>query len=709
MVDKNIAREIKIDEDKVDQQVEEALGANNQNDMMNLIDQSVRNFEPGTILTGKIVNHIGDDVVVEVGLKSEGNVSASEFDDPSEIRIGDSVEVLLEAVESDSGLVLLSKRKADRIRGWERIIEKYKEGDTIKGKVSRRIKGGLLVDVGVPVFLPASQVDIRRPGDISEFIGRDSEAKILKIDLDRRNIVVSRRRLLEQTRVAAKNNLLAEIEVGQIRKGVVKNIADFGAFVDLGGLDGLLHITDMSWGRVNHPSAIVKLDEEIEVKILSVDREREKVALGLKQKTESPWVSAKDRYGVNSVVKGQVVNITNYGAFVKLEEGVEGLVHISEMSWTKRVNHPSDLLSVGQEIDVVVLDVNPAKQEVSLGIKQLTENPWTKVAQKYPPGTIIEGRVRNLVNYGAFVEIEEGIDGLLHLSDMSWTRKIGHPGEMLKKGETVKSVVLAVDQEKQRVSLGLKQLSEDPWVRAIPEKYIAGQIVQGRVTKLTNFGVFVELEPDLEGLLHVSELSDEKVETPQDVVKVGQELEVKILRVDTEERKIGLSLKRAQWAAEDQEAEEPAKPAPRGGLDGAAAMGTDVIDSSIFGRRSIQPVSVAGPEEAGESTEKTEESDAAIDQEDQAKPKASDAADTGATIDTTSASDEPPITDTTTASDITGSGDASPRTAVTDSEVSEPVQDEAKADDVESPDEAPGPADAEGPEDNMSQKPADQE
>ena len=600
MVDRNIVREFDVDELELDQAVQAALGTTDQGEMLNVIDRTVNNFEPGAILTGKIVNHVGDDVVVEVGLKSEGTISASEFDNLSEIRIGDTVDVLLEAVESDSGLVILSKRKADRIRGWERIIAHYKEGDTIRGKVARRIKGGLLVDVGVPVFLPASQVDIRRPSDISEYLATDIDAKILKIDESRRNIVISRRKLLEEQRATAKSNLLDEIEVGQIRKGIVKNIADFGAFIDLGGLDGLLHITDMSWGRVSHPSEVVSLDQEIEVKILSIDRDKEKVALGLKQKSESPWVSAEQRYIVGSIVKGAVVNITNYGAFIRLEDGIEGLVHISEMSWTKRISHPSEIVSVTDEIDVVVLNVNPSKQEISLGIKQLTENPWTQVTRKYPPGSIVEGTVRNLTNYGAFIEIEEGIDGLLHVSDMSWTKKIGHPGELLKKAEKVQCVVLSVDEQKQRVALGLKQLTEDPWIHAIPDKYLPGQIVKGHVTKITNFGVFVELEPDLEGLLHVSELSDHKVDAPQDLVKVGDELEVKILRVDTDDRKIGLSLKRAQWAAEEEAEPASARGPQRGGL-GGAEFGTDYIDPSMLQEHLRQANSAGGgEEEAGE-------------------------------------------------------------------------------------------------------------
>ena len=590
MVTKHIINELGINDQDVEQQIQEALGFSSNEDLLGIIDQTVSHFESGTLLTGTIVNHIGDDVIIEVGLKSEGSVSSYEFDNPDEIVIGDKIEVMLESVESDSGLVQLSKRKADRIRGWENILKNYNEGDAIKGKVARRIKGGLLVDVGVPVFLPASQVDIRRPGDISEFIGTEIEAKILKIDQERRNIVISRRKLLEETRASARDNILADIEEGQVRTGTVKNIADFGVFVDLGGLDGLLHITDMSWGRVGHPSELVDFDQEIEVKVIGVDRDNEKIALGLKQKGENPWITVEERYPVNKIVKGNVVNIMNYGVFVKLEDGVEGLVHISEMSWTKRINHPGELLSIGQEIEVAVLEVNAAKQEISLGLKQLTDNPWTVVAERYPPGTIIEGKVRNLANYGAFIEIEEGIDGLLHVSDLSWTKKISHPGELLKKAENVKCIVLSVDQEKQRVALGLKQMTEDPWVRAVPDKYIPGQIVKGMVTKLTNFGVFVELEPDLEGLLHISELSDQKVEGPQDIVKPGQELEVKILRVDTDDRKIGLSLKRAQWAAEDDATEELDGSKPqRGGLGDLGSGGGKLIDNAML-QQHVQPV-----------------------------------------------------------------------------------------------------------------------
>jgi small subunit ribosomal protein S1 len=435
----------------------------------------------------------------------------------------------------------------------------------------------------VPVFLPASQVDIRRPADIGIYIGQTIDAQILKIDEERRNIVISRRKMIEEKRATMRKSLLEKINAGDIVTGTVKNIADFGAFVDLGGIDGLLHITDMSWGRVNHPSDMVKIDDKIEVKILNIDYEKEKIALGLKQKDASPWEDIEKKYPPNTRLAGEVTNIMSYGAFVKLEEGVEGLVHISEMSWTKRINHPSELVSIGEEAEVVVLDINKDKQEISLGMKQTEVNPWELVAEKYPPGTVVEGKVRNLASYGAFVEIEPGIDGLLHVSDLSWTKKISHPNELLKKGDTAKCVVLEVDREKQRVALGLKQMEEDPWVEAIPTHYQPGMIVQGKVTKITNFGVFVELEDELEGLLHISELADHKVENPQDVVKQDQELEVKILRVDLDDRKIGLSLKRAMWTSDqDAAASRAEKSAPQGsgglgGLGDSDALGTDKI------------------------------------------------------------------------------------------------------------------------------------
>ncbi|MGA1709171.1 MAG: 30S ribosomal protein S1 [Phycisphaerales bacterium] len=577
MVDFNLIDQLGAGDEAAEAMLREALGASGDNRMDAILGGGLmQDFTPGSILKGKVIGFAGDDVVVEVGLKSEGLVDKGEFEElPA---VGDEVEVLLEQVEDASGGIVLSKRKADRIRGWEQLLRTRKEGDVVEGKCLRKIKGGLLVDIGVPVFLPSSQVDIRRPGDLGDFVGRTMRATILKIDEEKRNIVISRRKLIEEEREEAKQKLLTRIKEGDLVMGRVTNIADFGAFVDLGGIDGLLHVTDMSWGRVNHPSEVVRIGDEIEVKVLNIDLDKEKIALGLKQKETSPWEEIEQKYPVGCRLKGSVVNLMSYGAFVRIEDGIEGLVHISEMSWTRRINHPSECVEVGQEVDVVVLDINKEKLEISLGMKQTEVNPWDLVAEKYPPGTIIEGKVRNLANYGAFIEIEPGIDGLLHIGDISWTKKVSHPNELFKKGDDVRCVVIEVDQERQRVGLGLKQLSEDPWVEAIPSAYRPGMIVKGTVTKVTNFGVFVELEDGLEGLLHISELSDQKVENPQDVVKLGQEVDVKILRVDTDERKIGLSLKRAQWG-EDAEREAPtprARPT-RGGMDDHGALGTDKI------------------------------------------------------------------------------------------------------------------------------------
>jgi small subunit ribosomal protein S1 len=559
MVDRNLLREFDVSDDELTALVTAEDGTNT-------LDQFLgggQSFEIGRIVSGRVVEVVGDQVVVDVGYKSEGLVPLNEWEDEPPPSPGDEVEVLLEGMEDETGEIVLSRKKAHRMRAWEMVISRYHEGDVVKGRVTRKIKGGLLVDIGVNVFLPASQVDIRRPSDIADYIDQEIECMILKIDESRRNIVVSRRKLIEITRETQKKQLLEEISVGQVRKGTVKNIADFGAFVDLGGIDGLLHITDMSWGRINHPSDMLKIDDQVEVMVLHVDKDREKIALGLKQKSASPWENVEKKYPVATRVTGEVVNVMSYGAFVKLEEGIEGLVHISEMSWTKRINHPSELVNIGDKIEVVVLGINRDKQEISLGMKQTQVNPWDQVAGKYPTGTMVDGTVRNLTNYGAFIEIEEGIDGLLHISDMSWTRKIGHPNEILEKGQRISCQVLNVDQDRKRIALGLKQLKDDPWETDIPGRYAPNDVVKGKVTKLTNFGVFVELEPGLEGLLHISELADHKVDSPEEVVKVGDEIEVKILRVDRGERKIGLSRKKAHWTKSD-EREDGAQPGEPG-------------------------------------------------------------------------------------------------------------------------------------------------
>ncbi len=554
MVNRNLIRGLELDDDILDREIEMAMGGESTEEHY----WGGEDLAVNSLVDGKILRVDDEFVLVDVGYKSEGLIPRNEWDEHEPPEPGQKIRVLIEDVEDALGLgeetrgmINLSKRKARKIEDWENVMKSVHENDVVTGNVTRKIKGGLLVDIsGVNVFLPASQVDIRRPADIGDYVGREIKCIVLKIDEARRNIVVSRRALIEQERALKKRELLETLEVGQLRKGVVKNIADFGAFVDLGGIDGLLHITDMSWGRIGHPSEMVSIDQEIEVQILHIDREKEKIALGLKQKSASPWDEVGDKFPVGSTHKGSVVNVMSYGAFVKLEEGIEGLVHISEMSWTKRISHPNELVHVDDEIQVVVLGINKDKQEISLGMKQTQENPWDKVADRYSTGTIVEGTVRNLTNYGAFIEIEEGIDGLLHVSDMSWTRKISHPSEVVEKGQKITCKVLSVDQQRRRIALGLKQLEDDPWATDIPSKYQPGQLVTGTVTKITNFGVFVGLENGLEGLLHISELADHKVENPEELVKVGDPIEVKVLRVDTDERKIGLSRKRVEWAEE---------------------------------------------------------------------------------------------------------------------------------------------------------------
>ncbi len=559
MVNRNLVREYDVSEEDWTAAIGELA-----DDDIGWLDSKY--VDINQIVEGEILRVDSEFVLVDVGYKSEGTIALNEWEEEEDQpQVGQTIRVLVEDVEDaqgrhdERGMIVLSKRKAEKIEKWLKVMETVHENDVVSGEVTRKIKGGLLVDIGVNVFLPASQVDIRRPHDIGEYIGKTIECMVLKIDEARRNIVVSRRSLIEAQRADKKAELLKELEVHQRRPGIVKNIADFGAFVDLGGIDGLLHITDMSWGRINHPSEMVKIDDELEVVILHIDYEKEKIALGLKQKSASPWEKVAEKYPVNSTIKGTVVNVMTYGAFVKLEDGIEGLVHISEMSWTKRISHPSEIVSIDDVIDVVVLRIDEQKQEVSLGMKQTQDNPWEKVAEKYPTDALINGRVRNLTNYGAFIEIEEGIDGLLHVSDMSWTRKISHPSEIVEKGQEIQCKVLSVDQQRRRIALGLKQMEEDPWATDIPNRYQQGQLIQGKVTKITNFGVFVGLEDGLEGLLHISELADHKVENPQEVVNVGDDIEVKILRVDSEERKIGLSRKRVEWAEEDEAAAEAAE------------------------------------------------------------------------------------------------------------------------------------------------------
>ena len=518
--------------------------------LLEAYDETLRDFEEGEIVKGVVVKIDRDEVMVDVGYKSEGYIPLSEFgtmpDGTPKVKVGDPVDVYLLRKEDQEGLVVLSKEIADQKIVWDKIAEAYEQGEVVQGKIVRRIKGGLKVEIGnVKAFLPASQVELRPVQNFDRYIGKTLDMKVIKLSKRRRNIVLSRRVILEEERESKRKATLATLEADQVREGIVKNITQFGAFIDLGGVDGLLHKSDMSWGRINHPSEVVSVGDKVEIMVLSVDVEAGKISLGMKQKSPDPWLSVEEKYPVASTVSGKVVNIVDYGAFVELEPGVEGLVHVSEMSWTRRVPHPSKILRKADVIQARVLDVDPAKQKISLGIKQLQPNPWELLADKYPVGSRINGKVRNLTDFGAFVEIEEGIDGLIHVSDLSWAKRVMNPSDILSEGEMVEAVVLSIDVEKQRVSLGLKQIEPDPWIQ-VPEKYAIGSIVHGRVVNITSFGAFAKLEEGVEGLIHISELDERHVDNPEEIVSVGEELELKVISLDPEERRIGLSLKEAK-------------------------------------------------------------------------------------------------------------------------------------------------------------------
>jgi small subunit ribosomal protein S1 len=515
-------------------------------EMREIYEESLRDVVEGDIVKGTILEVREDVVLVDIGYKSEGLIPLREFRAPSgetTAKVGDVVDVYLEQREDTDGLIVLSREKAEKIKIWEELSQVYEKGGPITGMILGRTKGGLIVDIGVRAFLPGSQVDLRPVRDLDKLIGKAFPMKIIKLNQKRGNIVLSRRELLEEERKHLKEDTLATLAEGKHIKGKIKNITEYGAFVDLGGLDGLLHITDMSWGRIGHPSELFQVGDEIDVVVLKYDRTNERVSLGYKQRLPDPWEAVEQRYPVGSKLKGKVVSMTDYGAFVELEEGVEGLVHISEMSWTQRVKHPSKVVAIGDMVEVVVLDVDRANKRISLGMRQAEPNPWNFIEERYPVGTRVEGRVRNLADFGAFVELEEGIDGLIHISDMSWTKRVRHPSEVLKKGEKVEAIVLHVDKANHRISLGLKQVQQDPWQSSVPDKYRVGMDVQGKVIRTTDFGAFVELEDGVEGLLHVSELSQERVNKPEDVVQVGQDLTLKVIKLDPEERKIGLSLR----------------------------------------------------------------------------------------------------------------------------------------------------------------------
>lgn len=530
----------------------------------------------GQIIKGTVTEIREHDVVLDIGAKAEGIVPAHEFEDVGELQIGEEIEVFLERLEDRDGNPVVSYDKAQQKKNWENILAKCDEGSVISGRVKGKVKGGLVVNIGVDAFLPASQIDIQPPKNLEQYLGQTYDFKVLKINTERRNIVVSRRELIEEQRLEKRRKLLAEIKPGDVRPGTVKNITDYGAFIDLDGLDGLLHITDMSWGRISHPSEMLKVGEEVKVMIIEVDRDRERVSLGLKQTTENPWEGIENRYPVNAKVRGRVVNLVNYGAFVELEEGVEGLVHVTEMSWVKRINKPSELLKVGDEIEAVVLGINKEEQKISLSLRQLEPNPWDMVRHNYPVGARVRGKVRNLTSYGAFVELEEGIDGMVHVSDMSWTRKINHPSEMVKKGDEIDAIVLDVDAQNQRISLGMKQLATDPWDE-IDTYFKIGDLVKGTVSKITSYGAFVELKEGIDGLVHISQISEDRVEKVKDYLKVADQIEARVIKIDRDERRIGLSIKAAGYDEAQVRAESQAFSSISG--DELTSLG-DILDEA---------------------------------------------------------------------------------------------------------------------------------
>ena len=515
----------------------------------------MKSFSEGSIVKGRVLQKRTNEILVDIGYKSEGVISLSEFEDGEVLDVGTEVEVLLERLENDEGMVVLSKEKAAQKQNWEKIVAIFNNGGLISGKVKAVVKGGLMLNVGVEAFLPGSQVDIIAPKDLRVYEGKTLECKIVKLNEERKNVVLSRRELIEAERADKRSKLLGGIEKGGTVKGIVKNITDFGAFIDLDGLDGLLHITDMSWSRLNHPSEMLKVGQEIEVLVLDIDREKERVSLGLKQKTMNPWDQIAEKYPVNMKVKGKVTNLVPYGAFVELEPGVEGLVHVSELSWTKRIARPADVLTQGQEIEAVVLGVSKEDQKVSLSVRQLDTNPWEVVTGKYPTGTRVKGKVRNLTAYGAFVELEEGIDGMIHVSDLSWTKKINHPSEVLKKGDDIEAEVLEIDKANQRISLSLKHLSDDPW-KSIESRYKIGDLVTGKVSKVASFGAFIQLADEIDGLVHISQISNDRIEKVKEVLKIGQEVSARVIKVDKTERRIGLSIKAADYTPEQIEREK---------------------------------------------------------------------------------------------------------------------------------------------------------
>lgn len=595
-------------------------GEDGQNDdnFMELYEESLKSIQEGEVIKGEIVQIDKEYVLVDIGYKSEGHIHISEFIDPEgnlTASVGDKVEVLLERTEDDKGHIKLSKEKAAKIKIWDEIKEIYENNGTIKGKIISRVKGGLSVDLGLQAFLPGSQVDLRPIRDMDSLLGTEHDFKIVKYNKRRGNIVLSRRAILEGDRMALREKTLDLLENGAVLEGIVKNITDYGLFIDLGGIDGLVHITDMSWGRVGHPSEMHQVGDKIKVKVLSFDREKERVSLGIKQLVSDPWINAEEKYPLGSRIKGRVVSLTDYGAFIEVEQGVEGLIHVSEMSWTRKIRRPSQILNIGDIIDVMVLNIDIDKKRISLGMKQIEPNPWDVIEEKYPVGTIIEGKIKNITDFGIFIGIDEGIDGLVHISDISWTKRIKHPSEVYKKGQEVQAVVLSIDKESERFSLGIKQLSSDPW-EEIPKKYKPGTRVTGTVTNVTDFGVFLELEEGIEGLIHISEISKDRQGNPLSQFQLDDVIQAKVLNVSTEDKKIGLSIRKLNETSE--------KDIIKGYLDNhkeATSNLGDLLREEMLNLQQNTPVESKGAEETEASKKEPESESSAQDETDDSSPQ----------------------------------------------------------------------------------------
>jgi small subunit ribosomal protein S1 len=677
-----MSQELELNELMTDDLEQELARQLSEDSMESLFDEAVQNFKEGEVVTGKVME-IGDDrVLVDIGYKSEGVVDKSEFAQPSELSTGDVFDFYIDDPENDQGMPILSKFKADRIKNWEKVQTIYEDDGVIEGTITRRVKGGLKVDIGIDAFMPASQLTFRPTGDLERYIGEKMELKIIKLTKRRRNVVVSRRKLLEEQRADEKEKLLTAIEVGQILKGEVKNITDFGAFVDVGGIDGLLHVTDMSWGRVKHPSQIVQVGQELDVKVLSFDPQSERISLGLKQNTENPWLTAIERYPIGGVARGRIVSMTDYGAFIQLEEGIEGMVHVSEMSWTRRVRHPNELIQLGDEVDVMILTVDAGSEKIALGIKQTQPNPWQQLQGSFPIDSTVKGTIRNLTEYGAFVQLADGIDGLLHVSDLSWTKKVTHPSEMLEKGQEIEVKVLSIDPDAEKISVGLKQLETDPWL-AVVEKLPIGMHIEVEIAKLVSFGAFARLESGIEGLIHVSELSSERIQKPEEVLKIGDKVMTKVISINPADRKIGLSMREFERDHDKSLMTQHSDSEDGGKVDVKAAMRTAMPESMLEAGRSLADVAheMMAAVNAAQQDKQTAAAAASAPEEAPAE-EAAPVSEEAPASEETLAPEAAAVTDEAPVPEETPADEAAPVTEEAPAEEAAPASEEAPADEA---------------------------